>query len=202
MADARNMIQAGAAPGALAPLPASALLPSLVMNSGERARVRFLEFFAGQIRNTHTRRAYARAAAEFLMWCLGAGVTTLPQVQPMHVAAWIELQGRKVSAPSVKQHLAAVRHRFDWLVTGHIVDVNPAASVRGPRHVARSGKTSVLAHIGRIRQVQKAWVAPKCQGILALLISTLDIRPMSDSAIRLQPGIVPGPWSKTGLDCS
>ena len=92
MADARNMIRAGAAPGALAPLPASTLLPSLVTNSGERARVRFLEFFAGQIRNPHTRRAYGRAAAEFLAWCLGAGVTSLPQVQPMHVAAWIELQ--------------------------------------------------------------------------------------------------------------
>ena len=144
MADARNMIRAGAAPGALAPLPASTLLPSLVTNSGERARVRFHEFFAGQIRNPHTRRAYARAAAEFLTWCQGAGVTSLPHVQPMHVAAWIELQGRKVSAPSVKQRLAAVRHLFDWLVTGHIVDVNPAASVRGPRHVVRSGKTPVL----------------------------------------------------------
>jgi site-specific recombinase XerD len=60
------------------------------------------------------------------------------------VAAWIELQGREVSAPSVKQRLAAIRHLFDWLVTGHIVDVNPAASVRGPRHVVRTGKTSVL----------------------------------------------------------
>ena len=144
MADARNRIQASATLGALAPLPASALLPSLVANSGERARVRFLEFFAGQIRNPHTRRAYARAAAEFLTWCQDAGVTSLPQVQPMHVAAWIELQGREVSAPSVKQRLAAIRHLFDWLVTGHIVDVNPAASVRGPRHLVRSGKTSVL----------------------------------------------------------
>ena len=119
-------------------------LPAVVAGTGERARVRFLEFFAAQIRNPHTRRAYARAAAEFLAWCESAGVTSLPQVQPMHVAAWIELQGREVSAPSVKQRLAAIRHLFDWLVTGHIVDVNPAASVRGPRHVVRTGKTPVL----------------------------------------------------------
>src|ERR1035441_7232651 len=144
MADARNMIQAGAAPGALAPLPASALLHSLVTNSGERARVRFLEFFAGQIRNPHTLRAYARAAAEFLAWCQGAGVSSLPQVQPMHVAAWIELDCKEKSAPTVKQRLAAIRHLFDWLGTAHIVAVNPAASVRGPRHVVRSGKTPVL----------------------------------------------------------
>lgn len=124
--------------------PGSALLPSMVTNSGERARVRFLEFFSAQIRNPHTRRAYARAAAEFLGWCESKGVASLPKVQPTHVAAWIELEGRKVSAPSVKQHLAAIRHLFDWLVTGHIVQVNPAASVRGPRHVVCTGKTPVL----------------------------------------------------------
>jgi site-specific recombinase XerC len=38
-----------------------------------------------------------------------------------------------------------VRHLFDWLVTGHIVPVNPAASVRGPAHSQRRGKTPVLA---------------------------------------------------------
>jgi site-specific recombinase XerD len=106
--------------------------------------VRFLEFFTAQIRNPHTRRAYARAAAEFLAWCQGAGVTSLSQVQPLHVAAWTEMKGREVSTPSVKQRLAAIRHLFDWLVTGHIVQVNPAASVRGPRHVVRTGKTPVL----------------------------------------------------------
>ena len=39
---------------------------------------------------------------------------------------------------------AAVRHLFDWLVTGQVVQVNPAASVRGPRHIVKSGKTPVL----------------------------------------------------------
>ena len=62
----------------------------------------------------------------------------------MHVADWIELQGRQISAPTVKQQLATLRHLFDWLVTGQVVPVNPAASVRGPRHVLRSGKTAVL----------------------------------------------------------
>ena len=54
------------------------------------------------------------------------------------------MQGREVAAPSVKQQLAAIRHLFDWLVTGQVVPVNPAASVRGPRHVVRVGKTPVL----------------------------------------------------------
>jgi len=124
--------------------PATPALPALVAASGDRAGVRFLEFFAGQIRNPHTRRAYARAVGEFLAWCESVGVTSLPSIQPLHVASWIEIEASQVSAPSVKQRLAALRHLFDWLVTGQIVPVNPAASVRGPRYVVRSGKTSVL----------------------------------------------------------
>ena len=37
-----------------------------------------------------------------------SGVTSLPQIQPLHVASWIELQGREVAAPSVKKQLAAM----------------------------------------------------------------------------------------------
>ena len=65
-------------------------------------------------------------------------------VQPLHVATWIEWQTQTLSAPTVKQHLAAIRHLFDWLVTGQVVPHNPAASVRGPSHTTRQGKTPVL----------------------------------------------------------
>ncbi|WP_250507130.1 tyrosine-type recombinase/integrase [Caballeronia sp. GAFFF3] len=112
--------------------------------AGERASVRFVEFFASAIRNPHTRRAYARAAGDFLAWCACAGVTSITAVQPLHVAAWIELQTQTHSAPTVKQRLAAIRHLFDWLVTGQIVPHNPAASVRGPSHTSKQGKTPVL----------------------------------------------------------
>ncbi|MGF6611453.1 site-specific recombinase XerD [Paraburkholderia sp. WSM4175] len=122
----------------------SPAVPVLVTAAGDRAGVRFLEFFASAIRNPHTRRAYARAAGDFLTWCAGAGVTSITSVQPLHVAAWIELQTQALSAPTVKQRLAAIRHLFDWLVTGQIIPHNPAASVRGPAHSARTGATPVL----------------------------------------------------------
>ena len=118
--------------------------PALVINAGERASVRFLEFFASAIRNPNTRRAYAHAVSEFLAWCADVGVTSITAVQPLHVATWIELQTQTLAAPTVKQHLAAIRHLFDWLVIGQIVPHNPAASVRGPSHTARQGKTAVL----------------------------------------------------------
>src|SRR5712691_9828170 len=127
----------------LVPTTAPAL-PALVVAAGERAGMRFLEFFAANIRNPHTRRAYARAAEEFLAWCAAAGVSSIGAVQPVHVATWIEAGTRELAAPSVKQRLAAIRHLFDWLVTGQVVPVNPAGSVRGPRHVVTSGQTPVL----------------------------------------------------------
>jgi site-specific recombinase XerC len=119
-------------------------MPVLVVAAGDRASVRFLEFFASNICNPNTRRAYAHAVGEFLTWCAQAGVTSITAVQPLHVAAWIEQQAQTLSAPTVKQHLAAIRHLFDWLVTGQVVPHNPAASVRGPSHTTREGKTPVL----------------------------------------------------------
>jgi site-specific recombinase XerD len=60
------------------------------------------------------------------------------------VATWIEASTRELAGPSVKQRLAALRHLFDWLVNGQVVPVNPAHTVRGPRHVVTSGQTPVL----------------------------------------------------------
>ncbi|MBA1205357.1 tyrosine-type recombinase/integrase [Pseudomonas capeferrum] len=122
----------------------SASLPALVSQAGERAGMRFVEFFTANIRNPNTRRAYARAANAFLTWCAEVGVADLAAVAPLHVATWIELQSQTLAAPSVKQRLAAIRHLFDWLVVGQVVPHNPAASVRGPSHTSRTGKTPVL----------------------------------------------------------
>jgi site-specific recombinase XerD len=119
-------------------------VPALIAAAGERASMRFLEFFAANIRNPHTRRAYYRAAEEFLTWCGSVGLSSIAAVEPVHVATWIEAGTRELSAPSVKQRLAALRHLFDWLVTGQVVPMNPAHTVRGPRHVVTSGQTPVL----------------------------------------------------------
>ena len=62
----------------------------------------------------------------------------------MHVATYIEQLQRTRSAPTAKLRLAALRHLFDWMVIGQIMPTNPAAPVRGPRHIVRRGKTPVL----------------------------------------------------------
>jgi site-specific recombinase XerC len=119
-------------------------VPSVISASGARASYRFLEFFTAQIRNPHTRRAYARAATEFFDWLEANSVTQFAAIESVHVATYIEQLSRARSAPTAKLRLAALRHLFDWMVIGQIMPTNPAAAVRGPRHVVRRGKTPVL----------------------------------------------------------
>lgn len=143
--------------------------PRLIVEAGPEAGRRFIEFFTANIRNPNTRQAYARAVSQFLEWCDGHHFG-LKELQPFHVAAYIEelpkraaqerpvvrkapngrkfgtlAETRSLEAPSVKQHLAAIRMLFDWLVVGQIVPHNPASSVRGPKHVVKRGKTPVLS---------------------------------------------------------
>ncbi len=116
-----------------------------LQQAGAKARTRFLEFFTANIRNPNTRKAYARSAADFLQWCETRGVTALPSIQPMHVAAWIEELGCSHAVPTVKLRLAAIRHLFDWMVTGQVMPTNPAHAVRGPSYSTKKGKTPVLS---------------------------------------------------------
>ena len=132
-------------------LPAASrpLVPALLSAAGDRASIRFLEFLTANIRNPNTRKAYARAILRFSKWC-GRHAHRLDQLAPLHIAAYIEELGRPdefdrvLSKPTVKQHLAALRVFFDYLVTGQIIPQNPATSVRGPKYVVKKGKTPVL----------------------------------------------------------
>lgn len=120
------------------------IVPPVIQSAGRDASRRFLEFFTAQIRNRNTRDAYHRALVVFLAWCADRGCR-LEQIEPVVVAAYVEYVGTLYSPPTVKQHLAAIRMCFDWLVTGQILPSNPAMSVRGPKHVVKRGKTPVLS---------------------------------------------------------
>ena len=125
--------------------PTALALPALITRAGESASWRFLEFFTVNIRNKNTRAAYSFAAGSFLAWCESRGITSIADVQPIHVAGYIEQLHEKRKAPTVKQHLACIRMLFDWLVTGQIIGANPAHSVRGPRHSVMKGSTTVMS---------------------------------------------------------
>lgn len=124
--------------------------PEILIRAGIPAQERFLEFFAATIRNPNTRAAYFRAVCRFFKWADDRHLE-LEEIRPVHVAAYIEMfgneeqeDGTKFSKPTIKQHLAAIKMLFDYLVTGQIVAFNPASAVRGPRYSIKRGKTPVL----------------------------------------------------------
>ena len=116
----------------------SMVLPAIIEQAGRNASKRFLEFFTANIRNRNTRAAYARAVARFLRWCEERHLS-LDDIEPVTVATYIETHPG--SDPTKKQHLAAIRMLFDWLVIGQVLPANPAASVRGPKYVVKRGNT-------------------------------------------------------------
>lgn len=117
-------------------------MPEAIQESGPDGIRRFIEFFAVTIRNKNTRLAYAEAVSQFFEWCEARRFTSLDLIEPVVIAAYIE--SHRASPPTVKQHLAAIRKLFDWLVVGQVLLHNPATSVRGPQFKAKRGKTHVL----------------------------------------------------------
>ena len=148
--------------GALAP-GGWARLPAIIVADGEKTAKRFLEFFTANIENPNTRAAYARAVGYFLDWCHQHKLT-LHKIEPIHVAAYRESLNKSYETQTVKQHLAAIRMLFDWLVTGQSVPSNPASSVKGPKYSYNKGKTPILDAEG-IRQLKNSIDASTLVGL-------------------------------------
>lgn len=125
------------------PAPRIGDVPHLVAEVGAKAKKRFTTFFTDNIRNANTRDAYFRAAFQFFTWCEEHGLR-VETVESYHVSAYIEELGREKAKPTVKQHLAAIRMLYDWLIVGQVVSSNPAHAVRGPKHVVTEGLTPIL----------------------------------------------------------
>jgi site-specific recombinase XerD len=119
-------------------------VPAMVAAAGERAARRFFDFFTANIRNPNTRAAYGVAVRNFFGWLDRHGISDLGAIRTHRVSTYIETLTREYRAPTVKQHLAALRMLFDWLIVGQVVEQNPAAAVRRPKHVVKKGKTPVL----------------------------------------------------------
>jgi integrase/recombinase XerD len=86
---------------------------AIVAGAGDHAARRFLEFFAATIRNKNTRMAYYRAVTDFFAWVERHKIGHLVDIEPLHVAAYVETLQATVARPTVKQHLAAIRMCFE-----------------------------------------------------------------------------------------
>src|ERR1017187_1582411 len=121
-------------------------LPDIIHRAGANAVFAAKEFFEGTLRNPHTQRAYRHAVKLFLAWFEKHGggdplVGELTQIAPWHVGQYFKGLVKTTSIATRNQHLSALRHFFDGMVTRHAIVLNPALSVRGERYSVMEGKT-------------------------------------------------------------
>ena len=154
------------------------LLPPIIARAGRKAQEGFLEFFFATIRNENTREAYARAIRDFFDWCEERGLE-LDRIAstPLIISGYIEKHPGSI--PTVKQHLAALRMLFDYLVKKQVVSSNPASVVRGPKQMTREGKTPILTP-GQVRQ----------------LIESIDLKTISGLRDRAMIGAFIYTWGR------
>lgn len=119
-------------------------LPAAIQALGEHGRFAWDEFFAGQIRNKHTRAVYLRAVKHFLAWVEPFG-NRLERITPGMVGNYFDQL--QLAIPSKKLHMSAIRGFFDVLVRRHVCILNPALSVRTERYSVVEGKTPEISTI-------------------------------------------------------
>ena len=153
----------------------SVAVPALFADAGERAAFSVIEFFTAQIRNPNTRSAYGVAVRDFSAWCEGRGLA-LRQLRSPHVAIYIEELVARYEPPTVKQRLAAIRSLFNWMIVRQVMEINPAAAVRGPTHVVTKGRTPVADAEEAKRLLEKINVTTliglRDRALIALLLYT------------------------------
>lgn len=87
-------------------------------------------FLEKSIGNEHTREAYNRAISYFQAWC---SKQTLPLLQVRHrdMTQYVKELISHYSTASTRQHLAAIKSLYDWLMIRDILDANPVSAVIG-----------------------------------------------------------------------
>lgn len=161
-------------------------MPAIVGDAGPAATFAWDEFFAGHIRNAHTRAAYLHAVRRFLDWVHGRAAS-LADITPGMVGAYFDQHPSAL--PTRKLHLSALRAFFDVLVTRHVIVLNPAASVRGERYSVVEGKTPEI----KPDQVHKLLAAidtetpvgRRDRAIIAMLVYT-GVRAGAAASLRLE----------------
>ena len=62
------------------------IVPAMIAELGEKAALRFIDFFTAHIRNPNTRAAYAVAVRSFFAWLEARRVTELRRIRTIHVS--------------------------------------------------------------------------------------------------------------------
>ena len=127
-------------------VPTQRRLPALIDGSGRKTRDRIEHFLRAAIDNDNTRKAYGRSLGSFFAFLEEGGRVRVQDIGPRDVGDYLEAaKANGLSTATLRQHLAAIRMLFDHLVTGGVLEHNPALSVKAPHQQVGKGKTPVLA---------------------------------------------------------
>jgi site-specific recombinase XerD len=92
-------------------------------------------------------RKGAGPQTQFLAWAERAGYQDLEDIEPITVAAYIEILQRLAAPPTVKQHMAAIRMLFSWLTEKAVLAMNPAREVKTERFHGPKAKHRRLSKV-------------------------------------------------------
>ena len=120
---------------ALAPFDAPSLIPAPLFAPTPKTERRVAEFFTGQVKNEPHPPGLSECNAPVLALVREPRHHQACRGAVGAVAAFVKKLRGEFAATTVKQHLAALRMLFDWLVTGNGTDTNSAHAVRGPKCV-------------------------------------------------------------------
>jgi hypothetical protein len=119
------------------------VLPAVIADQGDKADERSFTFFNDSIPNANTRAAYSCNVMRFFARMHAKGLS-LSAIKSYHVSAYSAELATEHATPTVKQHLASLRMLFDWLITGQVIDANPAAVVRAAKHIVKRARRRCL----------------------------------------------------------
>ena len=116
-------------------------IPAIIADVGPEAAKRFSS--SSLFRSATRIPGWRKAIGQFLDWCQSAGFGNLEDIEPIHVAAYIEQHSG--STATIKQHMAAIRMMFSWLTEKGILAINPAQEVKTPKFSRTEGKTPAFS---------------------------------------------------------
>jgi hypothetical protein len=139
-------------------VPTQRGLPAIIDGSGRKARDRIEHFLRAAIDNDNTRRAYGRSLGSFFVFLEDGGRERVQNIGPLDVRDYLEAaKANGLSTATLKQHMAAIRTLFDHLVTGGVLEHNPALSVKAPRQKLGKGKSAGYASTSPSLHSQHRW---------------------------------------------
>ena len=96
---------------------------------------RFYQFLESEKQfSQHTLKSYRRDISRFIQFCEAQSIDSWTRLDEQHIRQFVSLVHRQgLGGKSIQRSLSSLRRLFRFLLTNHIITMNPAAHVRAPK---------------------------------------------------------------------